>query len=158
MGLSSSHNSVKKELIHSKKELIHGRHSLEKSFCFQVRNRWVLLHTTFFLLCRHSPNKSFFMCTDILLNKVWYIFPVDFRSSLRFQKKKKIFFFSQKSKNMIEPSSHTVLQLRSLPLNLLSAAVSCDQRKLQAVPCLKFLWELKLTNNELLQASVYFRL
>lgn len=58
---------------------------------------------------------------------------------------------------MTELSSHTVLQLPSLLLNLLPAAVSCDQRKLQAVHCVKFLQELKLTNNELPQASVYFR-
>lgn len=45
---------------------------------------------------------------------------------------------------MFELSSQTVLQLLSLLLKLGPAAESCDQRKMQEVPNLKFLLELKL--------------
>lgn len=103
------------------------------------------------------------MHTSIFLNKFWYTLPVDFRSCFAYQKNT-FLFFSYKSKNTNEPSWHTVLQLSSLTLNLhyhwttRHYQLPCDQKNLHVVPSLKFLKDLKLPSNELLQVSVYFRL
>lgn len=148
MWLSSSHNRVKKELIDKS-------HSLEKSLFFSRCGICEYCYLPLYFFCADISPIHPFSCVQIFY---WIKFHTHFQRIAGHLLGFIFLLFSEKSKNMVEPSSPTVLQLPSLPLTLLSAAVSCDQRKLQAVPCLKFLQELKLTNNKLLQASVYSRL